>query len=272
MRQKQSYAYLSKWNAKEKETVNPSRVLIVDDERLSRRRLRRLLAQDTTLEVVGECSTARDALRLLQLTAIDIVFLDIQMPGMDGFEFLNFFGQDRNWCVIFVSAHDNFALRAFDAQALDYLLKPYEDSRLREAVRRAKAHLANLKTRRQEDSRPAEGTPVSYYRERLAVRVGDKLLLLRDEQVDWIEAADNYVNLHCGGETHLVRETMSTLQKTLDPRKFLRIHRSAIVNLDRIKALQPWFRGDYRVVLSTGAILTLSRGYRKSLEERILNP
>jgi two-component system LytT family response regulator len=105
----------------------------------------------------------------------------------------------------------------------------------------------------------------------MAVRVGDGLVLLRIDQVDWIEAADNYVNLHCGGETHTVRETMNSLQKTLDPRKFLRIHRSAIVNLDRVKGLQPWFRGDYRVVLSTGATLTLSRGYRKNLEDRILN-
>jgi len=141
-------------------------------------------------------------------------------------------------------------------------------------VRRAKAHLANLRSSQTEDRpRPAIESlqPMAFYRDRLAVRVRDGLVLLRTEQVDWIEAADNYVNLHCGGETHTVRETMTALQKTLDPRKFLRIHRSAIVNLDRVKALQPWFRGDYRVVLSTGATLTLSRGYRKNLEDRILN-
>jgi two-component system, LytTR family, response regulator len=112
---------------------------------------------------------------------------------------------------------------------------------------------------------------VTRYRDRVAVRVGDGLVLLRLGQVDWIEAADNYVNAHCGSEVHTMRETMNALQKTLDPRTFLRIHRSTIVNLDRVKALQPWFRGDYRVVLSTGAVLTLSRGYRKNLEDRILN-
>jgi two-component system, LytTR family, response regulator len=249
-----------------------TRVLIVDDEKLSRNRLRRLLSSDATVDVVAECPTGQEALDFLSQSAVDIVFLDIQMPGMDGFALLDTVGPQRNWCAIFVTAYDNFALRAFDAQALDYLLKPYEDGRLREALRRAKARLA--------DSRPSERPehfplppepPVAHYRDRVAVRVGDGLVLLRLGQVDWIEAADNYVNLHCGGEIHTMRETMNALQKTLDPRTFLRIHRSTIVNLDRVKALQPWFRGDYRVVLSTGAILTLSRGYRKNLEDRILN-
>jgi len=124
--------------------MNMLRVLIVDDEKLSRRRLRRLLAQDTNIEVVAECSTAQEALYCLQNNVIDIVFLDIQMPGMDGFALLDAIGPSRTWCAIFVTAYDNFALRAFDAQAFDYLLKPYEDGRLREAVRRAKAHLANF--------------------------------------------------------------------------------------------------------------------------------
>jgi two-component system LytT family response regulator len=249
-------------------------VLIVDDEKLSRRRLRRLLARDTSLELVAECPTAEDALRCLDQHPIDIVFLDIQMPGMDGFTLLESVGSRRTWCAIFVTAHDNFALRAFDVQAFDYLLKPYDDARLSEAVRRAKVHLMNSVSS-QPHSLPVPVNPsippMTYYRDRLAVRVGDGLVLLRTEQIDWIEAADNYVNLHCGGETHTIRETMNSLQKTLDPRKFLRIHRSTIVNMDRVKALQPWFRGDYRVVLSTGATLILSRGYRKNLEDRILN-
>lgn len=254
--------------------MNTLRVLVVDDERLSRRRLKRLLARDSSLEVVGECPTANEALRYLERTPIDIMFLDVQMPGMDGFALLDAVGPERQWCVIFVTAYDNFALKAFDAQALDYLLKPYEDDRLREAVRRAKAHLGITQSNLPPQfPRPAMDSiqSMGYYRDRLAVRVGDQLLLLRTEQVDWIEAADNYVNLHCGGETHTVRETMNALQKTLDPRKFLRIHRSAIVNVDRIKALQPWFRGDYRVVMHTGAILTLSRSHRKNLEDRIVN-
>ena len=254
--------------------MNTMRALIVDDEKLSRCRLRRLLAQDSAVEVVAECPTAREALNFLEQSDVDIVFLDVQMPGMDGFAFLDTVGPARPWYAIFVTAYDNFALRAFDAQALDYLLKPFEDERLREAVRRAKAQLANCKPDKPQDkSVPAIESlpPRSIYRDRFAVRVGDALVLLRLGQVDWIEAADNYVNLHCGGETHTLRETMNALQTMLDPRMFLRIHRSAIVNLDRIKALQPWFRGDYRVVLSTGEILTLSRGYRKNLEDRILN-
>ena len=254
--------------------MNMLQVLIVDDEKLSRRRLRRLLARDTSLELVAECPTAEDALRCLDQHPIDIVFLDIQMPGMDGFTLLESVGSRRTWCAIFVTAHDNFALRAFDVQAFDYLLKPYDDARLSEAVRRAKVHLMNSVSS-QPHSLPLPVNPsvppMTYYRDRLAVRVGDGLVLLRTEQIDWIEAADNYVNLHCGGETHTIRETMNSLQKTLDPRKFLRIHRSTIVNMDRVKALQPWFRGDYRVVLSTGATLILSRGYRKNLEDRILN-
>jgi two-component system, LytTR family, response regulator len=254
--------------------MNTLRVMVVDDEKLSRRRLKRLLARDSSLEVVAECPTANEALRCLAQNAIDIAFLDVQMPGMDGFALLDALGPDRPRCVIFVTAYDNFALKAFDAQALDYLLKPYEDNRLREAVRRAKAYLGNTQAGHAPHlPRPAVDSVQSalYYRDRLAVRVGDELLLLRTDQVDWIEAADNYVNLHCGCETHTVRETMNALQKTLDPRKFMRVHRSAIVNVDRIKSLQPWFRGDYRVVLQTGAILTLSRTYRKNLEDRIVN-
>jgi two-component system LytT family response regulator len=247
---------------------------MVDDEKLSRLRLRRHLAEDPSLEVVAECSTADEAMSLLKQISVDIVFLDINMPGMDGLAFLEAVGPEREWCAVFVTAYDNFALKAFDAEALDYLLKPYSECRLREAVRRAKCHLENFRANQPQNksSQPAEYVQrLAYYRDRLAVRAGDHLVLLRIEQVDWIEAADNYVNLHCGTETHTVRETMNTLQSSLDPRKFLRIHRSSIVNLDRIKALQPWFRGDYRVVLSTGKTLTLSRGYRKNLEDRILN-
>jgi two-component system, LytTR family, response regulator len=250
-----------------------TRVLIVDDEKLSRNRLRRLLASDATVDVVAECPSGQEALDYLSKSGVDIVFLDVQMPGVDGFKLLDTVGPQRNWCAIFVTAYDNFALRAFDAQALDYLLKPYEDGRLREALRRAKARLADSRQSQLPEHSPPtlEQQPVTRYRVRVAVRVGDGLVLLRLGQVDWIEAADNYVNLHCGSEVHTMRETMNALQKMLDPRTFLRIHRSTIVNLDRVKALQPWFRGDYRVVLSTGAVLTLSRGYRKNLEDRILN-
>jgi two-component system, LytTR family, response regulator len=248
-------------------------VLIVDDERLSRKRLRRMLADDTSLEVIGECETGRAALEFLSTRKVDLLFLDIEMPEMDGFALLDALSAEEVPCTIFVTAFDQFALRAFEVHAFDYLLKPYEEKRLLESVRRAKAQL--MARRPDTDRERLQWVLESLhkknrFRDRIAVRSGENLLLLRTEQVDWIEAADNYVYLHCGQEKFLLRETMTSLQNTLDPAHFLRIHRSAIVNLDRVKALQPWFRGDYRVVLCTGAHLTLSRSYRQSLEERLL--
>ncbi len=247
------------------------RVLIVDDERLSRRRLRRLLSPDPELEIQGECATGQEALEVLRDQPADLLFLDIQMPGMDGFTFLETLGPDQPMFTIFVTAYDQFALKAFEVHAFDYLMKPYEERRLHDTVRHAKAQ-TRARLVNADSSRTLQNIdPGKRSRDRLAVRVGENLLLLRTDQVDWIEAADNYVYLHCGGETHTLRETMNALERTLDPAKFLRIHRSAIVNLDRVKSLQPWFRGDYRVILSTGAQLTLSRSYRQNLHEHIMN-
>ena len=253
--------------------MNPIQVLIVDDERLSRKRLRRMLVDDPALEVMGECQTGREALEVISKRKPDLLFLDIEMPEMDGFGLLDALGDEQMPCTIFVTAFDQFALRAFEFHAFDYLLKPYEEKRLHESVRRAKAQLLarDPAADRERLNMVLDSlNKKSRYRDRIAVRSGENLLLVRTEQVDWIEAADNYVYLHCGQEKHLLRETMTSLQNTLDPAHFLRIHRSAIVNLDRVKALQPWFRGDYRVVLSTGAQLTLSRSYRQSLEDRLL--
>jgi len=254
--------------------MNSLQVLIVDDERLSRRRLRRLLGQDPELQVIGECETGQDAIEFLSNHSPQLVFLDVQMPGVDGFSVVERVGAEEMPCTIFVTAYDQYALRAFEVHAMDYLLKPYEEKRLAESVKRAKRQLANfeLETDRDRLREMIESMNKSARcRDRLAVRCGENLVLLRVEQVDWIEAADNYVYLHCGNETHTLRETMNSLQRTLDSTKFMRIHRSTIVNLDRVKALQPWFRGDYRVVLSTGTQLTLSRSYRQTLQERIMN-
>jgi len=250
------------------------RVLIVDDERLSRRRLKRLLSSDEDLEIVGECENGLQAEEFLSKTPTDLLFLDIQMPGKDGFGVLESIGAERAACTIFVTAYDQYALRAFEVHAFDYLLKPYEERRLKEAVQRVKSHLSYRRGDfPHEHPLPAADHAAIPYRsrDRLAVRTRDKLILLRSDQVDWIEAADNYVYIHCGNETHTLRQTMNALQGTLDPQKFLRIHRSAIVNLDRVKSLQPWFRGDYRVIMSSGAELTLSRSYRHALRERIVN-
>lgn len=256
------------------ELLNMLKVLIVDDERLSRRRLRRFLSHDPELEIVGECETGQHALGFLEQHQIDLLFLDVQMPGMDGFSFIESVAPERAPCTVFVTAYDQFALRAFDVHALDYLLKPYEERRLQESVRRAKAQIMNRNGVSREPSIAQTSEllprPVNH-RDRIAIRSGENLLLLRTDKIDWIEAADNYVILHCGAESHTLRETMSSLQKTLDPSKFLRVHRSAIVHLDRIKAIQPWFKGDYRILLTTGAQVTLSRSYRQTLHERVLN-
>jgi len=254
--------------------MNSLQVLIVDDEKLSRHRLRRLLSEDAELEIAGECATGHDCLQFLATHSPDLVFLDVQMPGMDGFGVIDAIGPERMPCTIFVTAYDQFALRAFEVHALDYLLKPFDEKRLAESVRRAKRQILHREgeTDRERLRNILQAMQTSTrYRDRLAVKQGENLMILRADQVDWIQAADNYVNLHCGHETHALRGTMNSLQQTLDPAKFIRIHRSAIVNLDRVKALQPWFRGDYRVVLTTGVQLTLSKSYRQSLRDRLMS-
>lgn len=253
--------------------MNPIKTMIVDDERLSRKRLQRLLSQDPDLSVVGEFENPQQALPAIEEQAPDLLFLDIQMPALDGFGLLETIGPDNIPCAIFVTAYEDYALRAFEVHAFDYLLKPFPEARLNDTVRRVKAHLSQGRldpsasdVRQMLDSYPRP----SRYRDRIAIRTGEKLILIRAEQIDWIEAADNYASVHCGHETHIVRETMNALERSLNPATFLRIHRSAIVNLDRIKSLSPWFRGDYRVHLSTGAELTLSRTYRHNLENRFM--
>jgi two-component system LytT family response regulator len=249
------------------------KAVIVDDERLSRRRLSRLLSQDPDLKIAGEYETGQQALPWMSEQSPDLLFLDIQMPGLDGFGLLESLGPNRIPCTIFVTAYDDHALRAFEVHAFDYLLKPFDETRLLETVKRAKQHLFHRQLDMGQDSlrqmletmnRPER------FRDRLAIKTGENVILIRTGAIDWIEAADNYVYLHCGSETHVLRETMNALERTLDPNTFLRIHRSAIVNLDRVKSLQPWFRGDYRVMLSTGAQLTLSRSYRQNLQNRVL--
>jgi two-component system LytT family response regulator len=248
------------------------KVLIIDDERLSRQRIRRLLSLDPDCEITGECPNGADAVRVLKHEPVDILFLDVQMPEMDGFEVVRAIAESQP-LVIFTSAYDEYALRAFEVHAFDYLLKPFDRRRFREALQRAKSHLA------QQRSGLADGRLAALMEnlvggkrlpDRVAVRNNGRVLFLRIDEIDWIEASDNYVCLHCGRETHLLRETMSEVESRLDPARFLRVHRSAIVNLDRIRELQPWFRGDYRVILQDGTELTLTRTHREKLESRML--
>jgi two-component system LytT family response regulator len=248
------------------------KVLIVDDERLSRRRVRRLLSLEPDCEVAAECSSGAEAVAALSQTRPDIVFLDVQMPEMDGFEVARAM-DGANPLVIFTSAYDEYALRAFEVQAFDYLLKPFDGRRFRESLQRARTRVERDRSGHR-DPRPVEPpAPVQSPRiapDRIAVRNNGRVVFLKLADIDWIEAADNYVCLHAGRDTHLVRETMNELEARLDPAQFLRVHRSSIVNLDRIRELQPWFRGEYRIVLRDGTQLTLTRNHREKLEARLL--
>ena len=248
------------------------RTLIVDDEPLARERLAALLQPLEDIEVVGECRDGEEAVLAIHDLAPDLVFLDIQMPGMSGFDVIDAIGTDRMPLIVFVTAYDQHALRAFEVRALDYLLKPFDRERFTDALQRARAQLerdesgdigrrllAMVKDMRRDQPRS----------DRLVVKSGGRLFFLRTDEIDWVEASGNYVRLHVGGASHLLRETMSAMEARLGPEKFFRIHRSSIVNIDRIQELQPWLNGEYAVLLRTGARLTLSRGYREKLQETL---
>jgi two-component system LytT family response regulator len=248
------------------------RTLIVDDEPLARQRLRRLLEADPDVAVVGECGDGPQAATDVQDLRPDLVFLDVQMPVLDGFGVLRALGGTTLPAVIFVTAHDRYAVKAFEVHALDYLLKPFDKARFTAALERAKAQIrqgsaAALNERLQELLQSASGRRPGP--ERLMVKSGGRIYFVRIEDIDWIEAAGNYVRLHVGKEDHLLRESLTALEKTLDPARFVRVHRSTIVNLDRIRELQPAFHGDYVIVLRDGTELALSRSCRDRLEESL---
>jgi two-component system LytT family response regulator len=248
---------------------SPIKTLIVDDEPLARERLRRLLEAESDLEIVGECGDGTEALAIIERTRPDLLFLDIQMPELDGFGLLARLDRRRLPAIIFVTAYDQFALRAFEVHALDYLLKPFDTERFAAALQRARDWLQRPATDELNqrlaallaDVRPPPRTP-----DRLAVKTGSRVILLRAEDIDWVEAADNYVSLHVGKEAHLLRETMNALENRLPAHLFMRISRSTIVNVNRIKELQPLFHGEYSVILLDGTRLTLSRSYREKLQ------
>jgi two-component system LytT family response regulator len=248
------------------------KTLIVDDEPLARERLATLLQNEEGLETLGECRDGLEAIAAIQQLQPDLVFLDVQMPGADGFQVIQAIGAEKMPMVIFVTAYDQHALKAFEVRALDYLLKPFDRDRFREALGRARHHIEQQETgdlgRRLlalvKDLRPS--APKT---DRLVVKSGGRLFFLRTDEIDWIEAAGNYARLHVGTDAHLIRETMQSLESRLDPERFFRIHRSRIVNMERIQELQPWFNGEYVVILRNGTRLTLSRGYREKLQERL---
>ena len=254
---------------------SPIRTLIVDDEPLARERIRSLVSDQPGFEVIGEASDGDQAVQAIihgvDGQQPDLVFLDVQMPRRTGFEVIQEVGPDRMPAVVFVTAYDQYALRAFEVNAVDYLLKPFDRDRFESAVDRARKHLdaengGALKTQLMQlvrDLQPA--APAK--QDRLVVKSGGRLFFLRTDEIDWIEAAGNYVRVHTGKEAHLLRETMNAIEARLDQKMFLRIHRSRIVNMERVKELHPLFNGDYAVILRDGTKLMLSRGYREKLQE-----
>jgi two-component system LytT family response regulator len=246
------------------------RTLIVDDEPLARERLRQLLTAEADVEVIGECGDGREAVEAIVRDRPDLLFLDIQMPELDGFGVLSSLEGTPPPEVIFVTAFNQHALRAFEVHALDYLLKPFDRERFQLALERARTRLAQARSgelNRKLTALLAEMRPEPKAMDRLAVKTGGKVLFVKTLDIDWIEAADNYVSLHVGNETHLLRETMNAIESRLDARRFLRISRSAMVNIERVRELQPMFHGDYAVILRNGTRLSLSRNYRDRLQQ-----
>jgi two-component system LytT family response regulator len=232
------------------------RALIVDDEPPARANLRILLGRDPRIEITGECGSGMEAVAAIRASRPDLVFLDVQMPECDGFDVLEMLGSELPRAVVFVTAYDQFALRAFDAGALDYLLKPFDNQRFELALSRAVERI-------QRDHESPKG------RKRLAIKSGGQILFIGVDEIDWVEAADYYSCLHVGGKRHLIRRSMAELDEDLDANIFCRIHRSAIVNLNRVRALESSEDGEHEVVLHDGSRLRLSRRYRKELQSRL---
>lgn len=233
------------------------RVLVVDDEALARRNVTVLLRRDPDIGSVAECGSGFAAIEEIRKSRPDLVFLDVQMPECDGFDMLEILGSESPPTIIFVTAYDEYALRAFEAGALDYLLKPFDDARFGRALNRAKDKIAHYPL--------SQPKPV----ERLVIKAAGQVVFLDAAEIDWIEAADYYACLHVGNETHLMRRSLLELERDLGEQNFVRIHRSVIVNLRRIRGLELQIDGDYEVVLNTKARLRLSRRFRKRLLDRI---
>jgi len=245
------------------------RALIVDDEPLARQRIRLLASDEPGLEFIGECANGQDALAAIHQNPPDLLFLDVQMPEMDGFQLLERLPRERLPVVIFTTAYDQHAVRAFEAHALDYLLKPFKPERIKAAIARAREHLANRQASiaahglldllaERQSSTPA----ATQYLTKMTVKTEDKVIVLKTLEIESIESAGNYIAVHSGKEAHIMRDTLNALETQLDPEKFLRISRSAIVNLEHIKEIQPMFKGEHIIVLKSGKRLAMTRSLR----------
>jgi two-component system, LytTR family, response regulator len=242
--------------------MRPLRAVIVDDEPLGRQRVRALLENEPTVTVVAECASGPAAVKAVRSLTPDLLFLDVQMPGMDGFAVLRELGPGLITRVVFVTAYDRYAVRAFEVQALDYLLKPVDPQRLAEAVRRAASAAAAPDPRIEallEMVRPRAAHP-----SRIVVKQDGVASFLPVERIHHLEADGNHVRLHADGATYLIRESLQAIESRLDPERFARVNRSSIVNLDQVERVEPWFRGEYRIVLRDGTRLTSSRAHGKA--------
>lgn len=244
------------------------RTLIADDELLARERLRQLLADEPEIDLVAECADGREAVTEIREKKPELIFLDIQMPELDGFAVLDAINLEPMPIIVFVTAHDKFALRAFEVHAVDYLLKPFDRERFQTALRRALEQVKHREDPARAQAQAAaltEMQPANKPTDRLAIKSGGRITILKTADIAWIEAAHNYVEIHEDKKAHLLRETMGGIEQKLPPDRFVRISRSVIVNVDRVKELQPTFYGEYKVTLHNGTNLTLSRRYRKKL-------
>ena len=257
-------------------------VLVVDDDPYARASVRAFLSAEPGVKLAGEAQNGREALEAIERAEPDILILDVDMPELDGFGLLEALGDARAPVVVFVTGHEEYAVRAFEVHALDYLVKPFGLERFRQAFARARdaveerdetlrserihTLLEQLREEQRGLQRLLSGEP---YLQRLMVKTQEKVVLLGTDEVDWVEAEGNYVRLHAGKASYLVRWKIGALEERLDPRRFVRIHRSTIVNLERVKELRPWFAGDFIVAMKDGTELKLSRGYRAELEKRL---
>jgi two-component system, LytTR family, response regulator len=248
------------------------RTIIVDDEPAARRGVRLLLDLDPSIEVVGEAGGGEEAFQLILRERPELAFLDVQMPALDGFEVLSRLGLAQAPVIVFVTAYDDYALRAFEVSAVDYLLKPFDDARFAAALQRAKDAVKNRRVETVDQRlnqlmsylQTATAAPLETH-DRILVKSSGEIFFLKAEEIDWIEAEGDYMKFHVAGKTHLMRETMARLEERLDAKRFIRIHRSTIVNIDRLRKLSPSFAGEYAVVLHDGTKLKLSRGYHERI-------
>ncbi len=250
--------------------MRPIRVLLVDDEPLARHRVRSLLTTEPDIELLGECDNGSEAVRRVVELRPDVLFLDVQMPGLDGFGVLHALRHAPLPFVVFVTAYDQFALRAFDVHALDYVLKPVSTERFRRVLARARSLLhdgAEAPERHRLVELLDELARRQTASDRMVLRTGGRLVFVRMAEIDWIEVAGNQVRVHSGGRVYESRETLSAIEARLDPSRLIRVNRASIVNLDRIVELQPWFQGDYLIVLRDGTRLTTGAAYRARVRE-----